>query len=64
VIFWEQISPRLRVSAAGLWIGVVVALLAAAVIAAPAVSLIDAVKSGDRASVRRLIAQHVNVNAP
>jgi len=32
--------------------------------AAPAVTLVDAVKSGDRAAVRRLLAQHVNVNAP
>jgi ankyrin repeat protein len=31
--------------------------------AGPAVSLIDAVKNGDRVAVRRLIAEHANVNA-
>jgi ankyrin repeat protein len=52
-------SPRLRVSAACLCAAVLVAGLQAADGVAP---LLDAVKRGDHAAARRLIAQRVDVN--
>src|SRR3954468_1826846 len=55
-------SRRAHLLSCALCLCALVAILMRVVSAAPGVSLNDAVKSGDRTAVRRLIAQHVNIN--